>query len=376
MRNLILVLSSARSLQIWLQKKIISRELLSYEYLNYNTLVLSTNPKDSSVSLPNNIHCSSYSIFFRVQFLNFLSLFFRSMKSYRNKHPSNPIVFTHQLDDWIQAFLVSRLVAAPLILRAGYEYNYFAQKLQTSRIRKVLIYLYSFLAYQLATRIHITTEPARRYISRAFKVPSTKIAVIPNYVDSCFIRGSWSKPKQLLTFKILTIARLVDQKNLALILDALYILKENSIFEVELSIYGEGPLLTDLMNIIQAYGLNVKLNGLLKNQEIPVVMDKHHLFICSSKYEGHPKALLEALAYGIPVLCTNTPGVRSLVRHNHTGSKVKPTPASMARQIVSIIENYSNSCVQARLARSQYSRTCNISNVAMLINDSLDCVTI
>jgi glycosyltransferase involved in cell wall biosynthesis len=43
----------------------------------------------------------------------------------------------------------------------------------------------------------------------------------------------------------------------------------------------------------------------------------------TSHYEGIPRALMESMALGLPVVATDVPGTRSLIRPNQTGFLVK-----------------------------------------------------
>jgi glycosyltransferase involved in cell wall biosynthesis len=56
------------------------------------------------------------------------------------------------------------------------------------------------------------------------------------------------------------------------------------------------------------------------------------LFLFCSRTEGLPNAVLEAMAAGVPVVCTDVPGCRDLIRHGETGWLVRPgDPAAIAR---------------------------------------------
>ena len=48
-------------------------------------------------------------------------------------------------------------------------------------------------------------------------------------------------------------------------------------------------------------------------------LTKSTIFVLPSFYEGHPKALLEAMSCGAPVLGADSPGIRELIRHGNTG---------------------------------------------------------
>jgi len=85
--------------------------------------------------------------------------------------------------------------------------------------------------------------------------------------------------------------------------------------QAQLAILGEGPLETQLKE--QAVGLSighsVTFSGFQKN---PWPYVKHaDLFVLASRFEGLPNALLEALAFGVPVVATDCPGgVREIQR--------------------------------------------------------------
>jgi glycosyltransferase involved in cell wall biosynthesis len=63
-----------------------------------------------------------------------------------------------------------------------------------------------------------------------------------------------------------------------------------------------------------------------------------HLFISTSRSEGVPVSMMEALSFGIPVMATAVGGVPELVS-NHVGHllKINPLPQEVAQAISNFI---------------------------------------
>lgn len=115
------------------------------------------------------------------------------------------------------------------------------------------------------------------------------------------------------------IGRIDDGKNpFALIEIGKIILKDN--LKIKINVYGDGPLKDDLENIINEFNLNniIIIHGFEKNK---VKIFKENVgLIMTSKYEGYPYVILEAYAYGKPVVLFNTfTAAQELVDHNKTG---------------------------------------------------------
>ncbi len=62
--------------------------------------------------------------------------------------------------------------------------------------------------------------------------------------------------------------------------------------------------------------------------DVPSVWARSHVAVLPSYREGLPKALLEAAACGRPMVSTDVPGCRDVVRHERTGLLVPPRDAS------------------------------------------------
>jgi glycosyltransferase involved in cell wall biosynthesis len=57
------------------------------------------------------------------------------------------------------------------------------------------------------------------------------------------------------------------------------------------------------------------------------------VFVLPSRFEGNPKALLEAMACGLPVIGTNVQGIRDIIRHQFNGILVDSGVESLAEAI-------------------------------------------
>jgi glycosyltransferase involved in cell wall biosynthesis len=136
----------------------------------------------------------------------------------------------------------------------------------------------------------------------------SRAAVIPNPVRDMSAHGGRATPEQ----RILAVGRLTAQKGFDVLLRAFARLAREHP-RCLLTIAGEGPDLRALK--AQAAGL-----GIADRVEFPgwiaepgVLLERTAVFVMSSRYEGFPNALLEAMACGVPVVSTRWRGAEEMV---------------------------------------------------------------
>ena len=102
---------------------------------------------------------------------------------------------------------------------------------------------------------------------------------------------------------ITIVSRLVSHKNIEKIIKAISDLNSPLI---NLNIIGDGPELNQLQKIsLESNNKdNTIFHGKLNRDDINHIFLKSDIYIQASNYEGLPHSLLEAMSYGIPVLCT------------------------------------------------------------------------
>ncbi len=111
---------------------------------------------------------------------------------------------------------------------------------------------------------------------------------------------------------VVGLGRLTEQKGFDLLIRAHA--RVRAVVPHRLRIAGEGPLRGDLEALVQELGVGdtVELSGF--TSDAPAVVAPAALYCLSSRHEGQPLALLEAMAMGVPVVAADCGvGVRELV---------------------------------------------------------------
>ena len=143
----------------------------------------------------------------------------------------------------------------------------------------------------------------------------SKFVIIPNPISPNLPKWHGEESKD-----IITAARLTEQKNLPLLISAFgRVYKEYP--DYRLIIYGEGELMGELHNLIDSRNLNdvVLMPGFANN--ISEIMAGAYMYVSSSDYEGISNSMLEALAIGLPCVCTDCPvgGAAMYIKNNVSG---------------------------------------------------------
>jgi glycosyltransferase involved in cell wall biosynthesis len=136
-----------------------------------------------------------------------------------------------------------------------------------------------------------------------------------------------------------TIGRLIEQKGLdVFILAAAQIAQQRS--DVEFQIAGEGPLREALRKQIADLGLTDRIHLLGNRSDVPELLQHFSVFVSSSRWEGLPYALLEALAARRPVVATRVLGSEELIQNEVNGLLVPPAdPAALSEAILRLLDD-------------------------------------
>ena len=180
------------------------------------------------------------------------------------------------------------------------------------------------------------------------KAGCTNVTVIPN---PCAINSRKSKVESRKTKTVLAVGRLHEQKGFDLLLQAWKPI-EKTYSDWSLRIVGEGPKRAELEAQIESQGLKrVVLAGATNN-----VLDEYEaasIFVLSSRYEGLPLALIEAMWSGLPCIAFDCPqGPAELLAENRGWLVPEGDIAELTAQIAYALSHPEEALKRAQKAQS------------------------
>ncbi len=198
----------------------------------------------------------------------------------------------------------------PVVITYGYDYVLFASI--RGRMAKLLAKLHEFLARQAADFWITTTKELVELLENRHGVDSKSIWLIPNGVKLDQFQPATIGSNQVQ--HLLFVGRLEAQKNLPYLIhcvdQAARALGQN----LELHIVGTGSLQKELAAIPLSSGAKIHFLGSVENSLLPELLNRADAFVTMSHFEGNPKAVLEAMAAGLPIIGKDAPGVGNLLR--------------------------------------------------------------
>lgn len=135
-------------------------------------------------------------------------------------------------------------------------------------------------------------------------------------------------------FLILTVAEMTANKNHITILKALALLKNEPMFaNLHYWICGRGETWQSLENSARELGIASHIHFLGYRNDAPELYPCCDLFAFMPYREGLPVALMEAMASGAPIVCTQIRGNQDLITDGVSGVFVENSPQALAEAI-------------------------------------------
>ncbi len=192
------------------------------------------------------------------------------------------------------------------------------------RRRDRLVPWLTHMFYRQASHVVAVSQGSAKDLIQLTRIDPDAVEVIPNPVITDRLLQKAAEPVDLAWFEeddrpiLITVGRLTAAKNYPLLLRAFQKLLQSR--NANLLILGEGEERAKLQGLIHDLGIEdqVLLPGYVENPW--AYMSKADLFVLSSKWEGLPTVLVEALALGIRVVSTDCEyGPRELLEDGRYG---------------------------------------------------------
>ena len=326
-KKLALFFTYGVSLELWEKRGLLNRELKLYQELGkyFNKIYFLTYGRND-YKFAEEFRKYNIEVLYKKSLLpNILySIFY--ILYYRRKLKQCNYFKTNQMSGSWSAVLAKLFFKKKLIIRMGYPLSANAKK--ENWFKYVLTCLVEFVAWRSANQIVVATEYERGRLLRY----QHKLKIISNYVDTNLFRPLPKIAPTNKTRTILFVGRLSSEKNLSNLVLAL-----NGVPDVKLCLIGSGESQEELSRLAKENSVNIEFLGNISHEQLPKYINQADIFALVSLYEGNPKALLEAMACGVPVLATRVRGIDNIVQHEVNGYLSGTDVVSLRQSIITML---------------------------------------
>ncbi|MBF0138528.1 MAG: glycosyltransferase family 4 protein [Magnetococcus sp. DMHC-1] len=242
------------------------------------------------------------------------------------------VLITNQAHMGWPAIVAKWVWGTPLLARSG---AVFGEQLPLSgmagewraRLRRDL----ERKVYDVCDHAVVPTPELRTWVMNNYGVPPEKISVHPNNVDT-----DRFQPDPAITpdpLSLVTIARHHPVKRVDLAIRAI------ARTDYHLTVIGDGPQRTELATLAQTLEAKVTFISRVENEELPALLHRMGAYLITGITEGHPKALIEAMACGMACIGTHGQGITNILADGVNGLLCDDEPASVRQALDHLREN-------------------------------------
>jgi len=257
------------------------------------------------------------------------------------------IVHTNSTKPGVLGRLAARAAQVPVVIHTVHGFAFPAARFWVTR----RVYRWAEQFCQPATDALICLNESDREIAREqLHFPADKLHLVTNGIDTNQLRlptaAQRNNARQLLGCKndrpiVAMVGRLWPQKDPLCFVEMADRLIRDGV-DANFCMIGDGELRGALEEQIAQRGLGDRVFLLGWRDDVPRLLHGLDLFVLTSRWEGLPLVILEAMACGVPVVASNIPGNRDAVHHGRTGFLADAgSPIAFAAAVASLLNDNS-----------------------------------
>jgi glycosyltransferase involved in cell wall biosynthesis len=225
------------------------------------------------------------------------------------------IIQSYMFDASKYSRLLGLLFSTPVLIYVVNTYQY-------KKYRRAII---NFILGFLTDRVIVNSSDVEKDVLRYDRIDKSKIKLIPSFAMLDFKKQNNTKLREHLGIKkndflLLFIARLVEQKGISFLIDAIHIcLHAKKIPNLRLIIVGDGPLRVDFQKQINKLNLMKYIFLAGEKENLNPYLSEADLYIDSSLWSGLSVAAIKAMEASLPLIMTDVGGARQLTNNGEHG---------------------------------------------------------
>src|SRR5262245_26326180 len=217
-----------------------------------------------------------------------------------------------QFSGVIPALVARRFDGVPFVVTYGYHYGEVA-RIAGSRLKPRLYAWLERAAFPRAAGVIVTSREMETRLSAHPARP--RLAYFPNGVDTESFAPPPTPRAPSGPPTVLYVGRLEEEKNVGRLIEGLALVSQ---IRPRLRLVGDGRLRDDLETRARAAGIDTDFAGVIPHGQLPQHFRSADCFVLPSLTEGHPKALIEAMACGLPCAASARGGIPSILEDGVT----------------------------------------------------------
>lgn len=327
---MVLFLSFGFSLQQWADEGFFDREVALYNDHadEYERIYLLTYGDETDLRFVDDLASNVEILPKRIVSNDVLYSLLAPFIHFRELRDADVVKSEQMLGSW-SAVIAKIFFRVPMLARTGYVLSIFYDRQPKPAIIRYIARLVELITYKVADGVITSSPRGYRYVEETY-CPRGVHRMIPNYIETDVFEPMAVEPAP---GSLCFVGRLAPQKNLFTLLEALDGLPYS------LTIVGSGPQRDELESFASNLNVDVTFAGTVPNHELPETLNRHEAFVLPSHYEGMPKALLEAMSCGLPVVGTDVVGINEVIDHEVTGLLCETDDESICEVVERILED-------------------------------------
>jgi len=220
------------------------------------------------------------------------------------------------------------------------------------RYEKPLARWWDTVTNGLSSHICAVSASTRDFLLQNEGLAADRVSLVYNGVDTARFNPTEKKPRSN-PFVILGVGRLNYQKNFALFLEiAAELVKRERAVEFRLA--GTGPEEASLRALAAQLGLGERVRFLGHVHDTRQLYADADLLLMTSRFEGTPLTILEAMAMRLPIVAPRLDGIGEILRPGEDALLVDPTErAGFVAEVEKLIDE---PALATRLAESSHAK--------------------